>query len=438
MGGSKMSSKNSDVLVELSSLCKYFYENTSILDRLDPGTEQKKVHAVDDVDLKVNIGEVMGIVGESGCGKSTLARTMLRLIEPTSGSIYIDGEDITEKSKSELNQFRKKAQFIHQDPSTSLNPRHTVHTIIKKPLVVHGIGDSDEDRDERVRELLERVDLDAKHLDSHPHEMSGGQKQRVVIARALALSPDLLVADEPTSTLDASVQARILNLMNQLQEEDDLTMMIISHDLSVINHITDQVAVMYLGQFVEKAPTLDLFENPRHPYTKALLSSVPVADPSEEVDRVRLEGDVPSPINPPNGCRFHTRCPKQIPPNDWTSSKHNWLELYSVKQNIQVRMEKSDDESDLSSNEEEIFNEFTVDTVTELSNSTANTIESVRGLVSENKFEEANELLDSEFVSPCETEVPVELNPEDGQMVRCHLHDEERSTVEYSTAQTND
>lgn len=266
------------------------------------------VRAVDNVSLTINRGETFALVGESGCGKSTTGRLLLRLIEPTSGEILYDGDDLAKLSADALRRRRRDMQIIFQDPFGSLNPRMSVGDIIAEPLVIHGVGDTKQRR-VRVHELLRLVGLAPEHADRYPHEFSGGQRQRIGIARALALEPKFIVCDEPVSALDVSIQAQVITLMQELQKRLDLTYLFISHNLAVVRQIADRVAVMYLGRIVEIAPTDALFSNPKHPYTKALLSAVPVADPDRARNRILLTGDVPSPFDPPSGCRFHTRCP---------------------------------------------------------------------------------------------------------------------------------
>lgn len=315
-----------DLLVEVKNLRKFFPVRTHFLSR-----EKLFVQAVNNVSLTIKRGETLGLVGESGCGKSTLGRLILRLEEPTSGEISFEGENILQFNAERLRQMRRQMQIIFQDPYSSLNPRKTVGSIIGEPLVIHKIG-TKKDQEERVRYLMEVVGLRPEHINRYPHEFSGGQRQRIGIARALALNPKLIIADEPVSALDVSIQAQVLNLLEDLQDNFHLTYLFIAHDLSVVEHISDRVAVMHLGRIAELARSDQLYSNPKHPYTQALLSANPIPDPTLERKRVILQGEVPSPINPPPGCNFHTRCPqrfelcdqgvpelKEIEPDHWVA-----------------------------------------------------------------------------------------------------------------------
>jgi oligopeptide transport system ATP-binding protein len=295
-------------LLRVQNLKKYFPIRGGLFSR-----EIARVHAVDDVSFDIQPGDTLGLVGESGCGKSTTGRTILRLIEPTAGEVWFEDRNVTALDKRALRQIRKEMQIIFQDPYASLNPRMTVRSIIGEALVIHKLAKNRREREDRVVQLLETVGLSAEHLRRYPHEFSGGQRQRIGIARALAVSPKLIVCDEPVSALDVSIQAQIINLLEELQQKFGLTYLFIAHDLSVVEHISTRVAVMYLGKIVEIAPAKELYANPKHPYTEALLSAVPIPDPATRRKRILLEGDVPSPINPPSGCRFHTRCPIRVP-----------------------------------------------------------------------------------------------------------------------------
>lgn len=296
-----------ELLLTVRDLKKYFPVHEGMF-----GKKGRVVHAVDDISFDLGRNEVLSLVGESGCGKSTTGRLILRLIEPTEGEIRLMGEDLCKVSKKRLKELRREMQIIFQDPYASLNPRMTVGEIIEEPLTVHKIGTKAERREE-VAKLLHKVGLSADVMRRYPHEFSGGQRQRIGVARAVALKPKLIVADEPVSALDVSIQAQVVNLLKELQEEYQISYLFIAHDLNVVRHISDRVIVMYLGRIMELAPVDELYKRPLHPYTQALLSAIPVPDPSKrERNVILLEGDIPSPISIPQGCRFHTRCPKVI------------------------------------------------------------------------------------------------------------------------------
>lgn len=298
-----MNKNENDILIEVKNLKKYFVKNNGLF------KEDSYVKAVDDVSFFIRKGETFGLVGESGCGKSTTGRTIIRLYDVTGGQVIFDGEDISKLSEKKLKSYRKRIQMIFQDPYASLNSRMTVADIIGEPLDIHNICNGKE-RQEKIYELLNKVGLSKDHASRYPHEFSGGQRQRIGIARAIAVNPDFIICDEPIAALDVSIQAQVVNMLGDLQEELGLTYLFIAHDLSMVQHISDRIGVMYLGNLVEVSPSDEMYENPLHPYTKALLSAIPIPDPDYSLSNNReiLEGDVPSPINPPSGCRFRTRC----------------------------------------------------------------------------------------------------------------------------------
>ncbi len=305
-GNGQSNQRSKKPLLEVQNLVLYFPVRKGLFQRV-----VGHVRAVDDVSFTIQEGETLGLVGESGCGKTTMGRTILRLIEPTRGRIVFDGQDLTSLRRGQLKKYRRDMQLIFQDPFASLDPRRPVGHSIGEALVVHGIG-SPEERREKVKQVLEKVGLYAEHARRYPHEFSGGQRQRIGIARALILQPRFIVCDEPVSALDVSIQSQVLNLLRELQSEFGLTYLFVAHNLSVVEHISDRVAVMYLGKMAELTTRDQLYANPLHPYTHALMSAIPLPDPTLKRERIILTGDVPSPLNPPSGCRFHPRCPVAI------------------------------------------------------------------------------------------------------------------------------
>jgi len=436
----------SETLLEVRNLTKYFYERDSITDRL-LGQDPVAIKAVDGLDFDIGRGETLGLVGESGCGKSTAGETLLRLQEPTEGVVRFDGENIYDLGSGDLTKFRRNAQIVFQDPFSSLDPRMTIGETVRQPLDVHNWPRSDGNvgvevsversdkqlRTARVKELLNRVGLSGDQFDRYPHEFSGGQRQRVGIARALALDPEFVVLDEPTSALDVSVQAQILNLLNELQAEFGLTYLLISHDLSVIRHICDRVAVMYLGEIVEIAPSEEIFTNPRHPYTEALLESVPRVNIDEkDRDIETLTGDVPSPRNPPSGCRFRTRCPKIIPPADVDLSQEEYRAVVTVLDRIRGReldvegarefaAEESDGDVDDATVVDSILTRMLDVDLSDRPTHHERVREAVTAAV-EGDWDRAEETL-STYRSLCEKVTP-ELQPGHTHPAACHLLDQ--------------
>lgn len=431
-------SPDPETILEIRGLKKYFDMGGGFLDKFLG--QKGKVRAVDDVDLDVYEGEILAVVGESGCGKSTLGKTILNLVPPTDGAVRFRGEDIAGIDEKEMRPYRRQMQMIFQDPGGSLNPRKTVGTILTTPLKVHGIGDDSEERERVAKQILEDVGLSASHFNRYPRQFSGGQQQRIGLARALILEPDLIVADEPVSKLDVSVQAQILNRLSNLQREYNLSMIFIAHNLSVVRHIADRVAVMYLGKVVEVAPVEELFENPQHPYTRSLLSAVPRIDPDAGGDRILLEGTVPSPIDPPDGCRFHTRCPEVIPPNSWHGGQESFksaftyrvllenetVEIQPIRDRLEADEKDSDDDTVVSYLLEQTFtgdvNEFPDDVADTLTAATTKYVADDR--------DEAFELLQKAFPSPCVDSEPSSMSTADGHIAACHRNDPDAPGLE--------
>ncbi|ADD06056.2 ABC-type transport system ATP-binding protein (probable substrate dipeptide/oligopeptide) [Natrialba magadii ATCC 43099] len=420
--------RTGEPLLSVRNLKKHYPITEGILSK-----EVGRVRAVDGIDFDVYPGETVGIVGESGCGKSTAASSLIRLEEPTDGSVLFDGEDITEYDREEMKAFRRRVQMIFQDPESSFDPRMSIGDAIAEPLTVQGLTDTARRR-EIIADLLERVGLSASDADRYPHELSGGQKQRVGLARALSMNPDMIIADEPVSALDVSIQSEILALMNDLQEKFGLSILIISHNLAVIRQICDRVAVMYLGEIVELGRTDEVFANPQHPYTRALLASIPTADPTDRGMGVELTGDVPSPSNPPSGCRFHTRCPEVIQPEGYEFEQSVWRRVMDLRQKLDsgsIDVEAIRDmiltETDSYETTAEIPTAKTRVRVREefdipkpLSDPQAESVleEAIEEIVTGND-EAAREYLAAEFATPCETQSPVLEDTESGQTASC-------------------
>ena len=440
-----MSQRTEEPILRVEGLKKYYRANEGFIENLLGRTQWVK--AVDGVDFELYPGETLGIVGESGCGKSSLGRAMFRLVEPTEGEVYYrpppeseyadEAEvELTSLSSSRMRDMRKDLQFIFQDPFSSMNPKMTVGDIIGEPLDIHGIA-SGAERQERIYELLEIVGLNSSHANRFPHEFSGGQRQRIGIARSLAVDPEIIICDEPVSALDVSVQAQILNLLEDLQEEFNLSYIFIAHDLSVVEHISDRVGVMYLGEIAELGTTEDVYNPPYHPYSEALLSAIPEPDPLWEGDRILLSGTVPSPLDPPSGCRFHTRCPRVIPPESFELSTENWRSVLNFKLRLQgaesleavTALETDGDEvrdpSTMNRTEIEALVREEFDLPNEFADPRVeDELATIIDSLTEENLEEATTHFEDVFSSPCETDTPEQVPTGDTHKIACHLYDE--------------
>lgn len=442
----RSSSKNNSSLLEVRGLKKHYPQADGFLDKIVG--ESKSVKAVDGVDFEIERGETLAIVGESGCGKSTLGRTVLNLEDVTDGEIVFEGDRIDSLSDGEMRPYRRRAQMIFQDPLASLNPRQNVGSILTAPMEVHDIGEDDKDRLERARRLLERVGLERNHVDRYPHQFSGGQQQRIALARALAVEPEFIVADEPTSALDVSVQAQILNLLDDLQSELDIALLFITHDLSVVRQVADRVAVMYLGEIVEIRSTERLFDDPAHPYSASLLSAVPRIDPATRTDRTLLTGTVPSPLDPPSGCRFHTRCPAVIPPDNWSGSQSAFRSAFEFRNRLlEGEIDVDAASARLDTNETEAVARYLIDqslpgSLDDLPPEATETIRTAAHEAAAGKTEAAIERVRDAFPTPCETQHPRKIMVEDLEAEKdvsagwaaCHHNDPEApgsATINY-------
>ncbi|WP_254274408.1 ABC transporter ATP-binding protein [Haloarcula marina] len=420
--------RQGDPILDVTELEKHYIDKQGLLERVFArDSEPTRVRAVDGVSFTVNRGETLGIVGESGCGKSTLAETLLGLKQPTGGSASLFGKDIHEWVDVDRKRFAKQIQFVFQDPSSCLDPKLTVRELIREPLEIHSIGDNAH-KNQLVQEVIEQVGLSADQLDRYPSEMSGGQRQRVGIARAIILKPQLLVLDEPTSALDVSVQAQILNLLKEIQESFNLTTVIISHDISVIQYLCDTVLVMYLGQIAEIGPTDRVFSEPAHPYTQTLFDSVPKVGVTD-AEHTDIDPDIPSPRDPPDGCRFHTRCPDVIPPAEYDLEQEEWLAVFKYKLDInsgkltseKLRELRDDLDVDHEAPMEELVRER-YDIPSPLSDSAAETaLDETLDYLLDDDIEALSSLLARAFRSPCEATTPDSISVSEDHMANCHL-----------------
>ncbi|MDY6765491.1 MAG: oligopeptide/dipeptide ABC transporter ATP-binding protein [Halobacteria archaeon] len=418
------------VLLSVENLKKHYPITKGVLRR-----EIGRVRAVDGISFELRKGETLGLIGESGCGKSTAATSLLRLEEPTDGTVTFEGDDITSYGKKELKRFRRRVQIIFQDPTSTFDPRMSIGESVEEPLITHGIRDK-ERREDLVKSMLERVGLSARDYDRYPHELSGGQKQRAALARALVLQPDLLIADEPVSALDVSVQAEILALLEDLQREFDLSILLISHDMGIIKEVCERIAVMYLGEIVEKGPTETILGDPQHPYTRALVASIPTPEPGKERTKVELSGEVPDPSNPPEGCRFHTRCPEIIPPENYDFEQEEWrsvmdfrisvaerdINIDAIRDQISDRVEKGEEDLTNSALREEIREEFGIPEEVGDENAESILSNALEHVVNED-FESADELMKEEFTTVCQERNPDLQETSAGHPASCHLHD---------------